>query len=212
MDKALHEEFEAFCKAHGMSKVGATEQAIRQYMDKMNKASASVTVKGTSAELKNLKAGTLYKAVISPYKEIKDASGKVVRVYDGAKASMFNLNTQAPSLKAANSNLAITISWDRIAGAGSYDVYRSLKGKNSFSKVKSVTGTSYKDSNLKDNTAYDYKVQVMGSAYKGASSGVISRTALANPGKPSNLKANRRFTTSSPRISASIVFAIGMKA
>lgn len=23
MDKALHEEFEAFCKAHGMSKVGA---------------------------------------------------------------------------------------------------------------------------------------------------------------------------------------------
>ena len=30
MGKALHEEFEAFCKAHGMSKVGATEQAIRQ--------------------------------------------------------------------------------------------------------------------------------------------------------------------------------------
>lgn len=27
-DKALHEEFEAFCKAHDMSKVGATEQAI----------------------------------------------------------------------------------------------------------------------------------------------------------------------------------------
>ena len=42
MDKALHEEFEAFCKAHGMSKVGATEQAIRQYMDKMNKALKNV--------------------------------------------------------------------------------------------------------------------------------------------------------------------------
>lgn len=42
MDKALHEEFEAFCKAHGMSKVGATEQAIRQYMDKMNKAFETV--------------------------------------------------------------------------------------------------------------------------------------------------------------------------
>ena len=42
MDKALHEEFEAFCKAHGMSKVGATEQAIRQYMDKMNKAFKNV--------------------------------------------------------------------------------------------------------------------------------------------------------------------------
>ena len=38
MDKALHEEFEVFCKTHGMSKVGATETAIRQYMDKINKA------------------------------------------------------------------------------------------------------------------------------------------------------------------------------
>lgn len=38
MDKALHEEFEEFCKTYGMSKVGATEQAIRQYMDKINNA------------------------------------------------------------------------------------------------------------------------------------------------------------------------------
>lgn len=36
--EALYEEFHAFCKAYGMSKVRATEQAIRQYMDKMNKA------------------------------------------------------------------------------------------------------------------------------------------------------------------------------
>ena len=38
MDKALHEEFEAFCKAYGMS----TEQAIRQYMDEVNKAFKNV--------------------------------------------------------------------------------------------------------------------------------------------------------------------------
>ncbi len=38
MEKSLHEEFEAFCKTNGMSKVGATETAIRQYMDKINKA------------------------------------------------------------------------------------------------------------------------------------------------------------------------------
>lgn len=42
MDRTLHEEFEKFCKAHGMSKVGATEQAIRMYMDKMNKAMKSL--------------------------------------------------------------------------------------------------------------------------------------------------------------------------
>ena len=40
--KISTKQFEQFCKAHGMSKVGATEQAIRQYMDKMNKALKSV--------------------------------------------------------------------------------------------------------------------------------------------------------------------------
>lgn len=38
MDKALHEEFEKFCKTYGMSKVGATEMAIRLFMDKINNA------------------------------------------------------------------------------------------------------------------------------------------------------------------------------
>ena len=42
MNKALHEEFEAFCNAHGMNKVEATEQAIRQYIDKMNKVLQNV--------------------------------------------------------------------------------------------------------------------------------------------------------------------------
>ena len=42
IDKDMHEEFEAFCKANGISKVGATEQAIRQYIDKMNKVLKNV--------------------------------------------------------------------------------------------------------------------------------------------------------------------------
>ncbi len=42
MDKALHDEFEQFCKDNGMSKVGATEQAIRLYMERMSKALKAV--------------------------------------------------------------------------------------------------------------------------------------------------------------------------
>lgn len=38
MDKALHEEFEQFCKDMGMNKTGACENAIRLYMNKMRKA------------------------------------------------------------------------------------------------------------------------------------------------------------------------------
>lgn len=38
LDKTLHEEFEQFCNNYGMSKTGATEKALRMYMDKFNSA------------------------------------------------------------------------------------------------------------------------------------------------------------------------------
>ena len=38
MDKKLYEEFDQFCKKYGMSKVGATEIAISQYMHKVDSA------------------------------------------------------------------------------------------------------------------------------------------------------------------------------
>lgn len=37
-DTSIYEDFEQFCKDMGMSKTGATENAIRMYMDKMKKA------------------------------------------------------------------------------------------------------------------------------------------------------------------------------
>ena len=42
MDRSLHEEFEKFCRELGMSKTGATENAIRLYMEKMRAAIKSV--------------------------------------------------------------------------------------------------------------------------------------------------------------------------
>lgn len=38
IDRSLHEELEQFCKDMGMSKTGATEKALRLYMDKMREA------------------------------------------------------------------------------------------------------------------------------------------------------------------------------
>ena len=41
LDKDLYNEFDAFCKNHGMTKVGAVEQALKLYMTKMNKIMAT---------------------------------------------------------------------------------------------------------------------------------------------------------------------------
>lgn len=43
IDKKLHEEFDQFCKKMGMSKTGACENALRMYMDKINKAIQSIS-------------------------------------------------------------------------------------------------------------------------------------------------------------------------
>ena len=36
LDSGVYDEFEAFCSKYGMSKTGATEVAIRRYMEFMN--------------------------------------------------------------------------------------------------------------------------------------------------------------------------------
>ena len=42
MDKSLHEEFERFCEEMGMSKTGATENAILSYMKNVRKAMKNI--------------------------------------------------------------------------------------------------------------------------------------------------------------------------
>lgn len=42
IDRTLHEEFEQFCKDMGMSKTGACEIALKEYMDKINRALQSI--------------------------------------------------------------------------------------------------------------------------------------------------------------------------
>ena len=42
IDRSLHEEFERFCKDMGMSKTGACEKALKEYMDKINKVMQSI--------------------------------------------------------------------------------------------------------------------------------------------------------------------------
>lgn len=36
LNSSVYDEFEAFCSEYGMSKTGATEVAIKRYMDAMN--------------------------------------------------------------------------------------------------------------------------------------------------------------------------------
>ena len=57
---------------------------------------------------------------------------------------------------------AITLTWTKVNGAEGYEVYRATSKKGKYTKIASVTKTSYKNSKLKAGKTYYYKLR----AYK----------------------------------------------
>ncbi len=80
---------------------------------------------------------------------------------------------------AAASTSAIKISWNRIAGASGYRIYRYDTSKKKWKKIATVknTATSYRDTGLKAGTTYKYKVKaykkVNGKTYWGKASDTL---------------------------------------
>jgi fibronectin type 3 domain-containing protein len=59
----------------------------------------------------------------------------------------------------AVSDSEITLEWNFVSSATSYYVYRAKSKSGTYTKIDTVTGTSYKDDDLTDDTTYYYKVQ-----------------------------------------------------
>lgn len=68
-----------------------------------------------------------------------------------------------------NGTKYITIKWLRTAGANGYIVYRSIAGKNHFTKIAAIkksTTVTYKDKKVKTGTVYHYKIRAYRSINK----------------------------------------------
>ena len=63
---------------------------------------------------------------------------------------------------------SITLAWDPVTGAEYYELQRSLDEEHWTRIGGNITGTTYTDSGLSDNTTYYYKVAVITSAGKSA--------------------------------------------
>ncbi|QOX63706.1 S8 family serine peptidase [Anoxybacterium hadale] len=81
-----------------------------------------------------------------------------------------------------------TIKWSAVSGAVSYDVYRGASATGTYTKLTTVTGTSYGDSGLKAGASYWYKVAATNAIGTSAQS-AASSVSLATPGVPAGLTA-----------------------
>ncbi len=57
-----------------------------------------------------------------------------------------------------NADNGITIGWNSVLGAATYDIYRKAQGETVFSYYASVSGTTYTDKNTENNKLYTYTV------------------------------------------------------
>ena len=70
----------------------------------------------------------------------------------------------------------ITISWDKVKGASGYRVYRKQDGSSKYKMVSEISGkknVTYKDTDVKPNTRYSYKVK----AFKGVAERQYSKAS-----------------------------------
>ena len=84
-------------------------------------------------------------------------------------------STAPTGLTAATGNAQVTLSWNALSGATSYNVKRSLLSGGPYTTVATgVTGTSYHDSGLANGTTYYYVVSAVNAGGESANSSQVS--------------------------------------
>ena len=133
-----------------------------------NRGTAKATA--TSWVDKNAKEGTYYRytvrAVYGSYKSSYKASDNTIRLLN-------------PTVKVAKATNGVKVSWNKIAGAKNYNVYRAEYVNGKWSSWKVVTTTesntfAYTDKTVKKGITYKYTVRAVNgktmSSYKASSS------------------------------------------
>ncbi len=86
---------------------------------------------------------------------VRALNGKSASAYKGVTFTYY----AAPTLTLKNTGSAINLSWKAVAGAKSYYVYRKGPGETKWTKISTVTKTSFNDKNVKNGKVYTYTIR-----------------------------------------------------
>ena len=157
---------------------GATKYEVYRSTDNKNWSLLKSTT-GTSLNNTSTTAGKLYYYKVKAIHEKSAANS----AYSEVKNRRCDLPQPVITLSNVASTGKVKISWEKIDGAVQYEVYRSTD-KNTWTLLKSTTGTSLTNTGAKAGVLYYYKVKAIASnsTADSAYSAVKSRTCdLARP-------------------------------
>ncbi|MBQ3610703.1 MAG: hypothetical protein IJA01_00350 [Firmicutes bacterium] len=107
----------------------------------------------------SLKTGRKYTYKVRAYRLLEDGT-KVYSSYSSTKAATPYLTK--PTVKLTAGKKAVTVKWNKIAGASGYKIYRSTKKSSGYKLVKTIkkgSTVSWKNTKLKKSKRYYYKVK-----------------------------------------------------
>lgn len=100
----------------------------------------------------------------SYYYMVKAYNSTYVSAYKSTEKTLF---LAAPAHKLSNTTAGIKVSWAKIAGAKSYEIYRRAGTSGSFTKIGSTTtAVTYTDKTAKKGTTYYYRVYAVSDTVK----------------------------------------------
>lgn len=96
------------------------------------------------------------------YYRVKAVNGSYVSDYE--EHSLYYLATPKVSVK--NISTGARISWKKVSGATSYEIYRKAGSEKSWKKIKTTKSDAYTDKNVKSGTTYKYTIRAISSSGK----------------------------------------------
>ena len=107
----------------------------------------------------------------------------------GLSISLGGITDEKPVISESYKSTAkyVSISWDKVTGASGYRVYRKADGGSKFKLVAEISGkknVTYKDTDVKPNTRYAYKVKAFkGTTDRQYSKGIKALSTVTAPEK-----------------------------